>query len=216
MIHKLPQSSSGTAPVEILHPGSRTLFRHWEMVRGEDSAPVRSELKLHQLHTILPWLCVLERHPLKQSYSWRLAGSGICRLLGTDPTGTRALAGWPQFERETVVRGLDGVVGALQPCVARIKAVSGHGEAIGFEFLALPVQADGTNTIQVAGCFMPFGEPEWFGREVLTGFELSSLRMIWTEPVPGAKISALRPVNHAPSGRPAGPFVLINGGLSDN
>ena len=37
------------APEEILHPGSRALFRYWETIRMEDSAPNRRRLDLNRL-----------------------------------------------------------------------------------------------------------------------------------------------------------------------
>ena len=46
-----------------MHPAGRTLLRTWERVRGEQSAPNRTDLTMRDLANILPWVCVLHRDP---------------------------------------------------------------------------------------------------------------------------------------------------------
>ena len=52
---------------DLLHPGSRALLRHWELIRGERSVPTRGDLDLRKITEIVPWLCILERNPVRQA-----------------------------------------------------------------------------------------------------------------------------------------------------
>ena len=110
-------------PEEILHPGSRALFRYWEGVRGEMSAPPRDWLDLQKIRMLVPYLFMIERKP-GQGYSWRLAGTRVCELWGKELTGGPAFTQGDRFERDSISRLLDGVVDAHQPFVLRFRAVS--------------------------------------------------------------------------------------------
>lgn len=196
-------------PDEVLHPGSRQLFCHWERIRGEASAPLRSRIDLREIVRIAPWLAIIERAPGRQCFSWRLAGTGICRLWGRELTGRNALEGWHRFDHATLAKALEGVITTLQPFVARFSAQSEDGETVGIELLALPAYPDGRREPHILASFLPFREPQWSGERRLAGFELSSLRVIWTEPLPGEEARAL-----LPAGRPNGFLRVINGGLA--
>ncbi len=193
-------------PEEILHPGSRALFRYWEGVRGEMSAPPRDWLDLQKIRMLVPYLFMIERKP-GQGYVWRLAGTRVCELWGMEVTGKPALAQGERFERETVTRLLDGVIDAHQPFVLRFRLNSASGLNIAAEFVGLPLRARHGGATYVFGVIMPFREVRWSRNDRVTTFELSAARTIWIEPVPGARDLALvRPANsqHA--------FQIINGG----
>jgi hypothetical protein len=75
--------------------------------------------------------------------------------------------------------------------------------------LALPACPAGREHAQVLASLMPFREPHWPGAERLAGFQLSSLRVIWTEPLPGDDARALMPQR-----RPSLFLRVIDGGLA--
>lgn len=168
-------------PEEILHPDSRVLFRFWERVRGENSAIARSQIDLRQIKKILPWVAILERHPLRPAYTWRLAGSGVCRIWNTELTAQPFLADASDYDHDTICRLLDNVVASHQPCVSRYKAVYEDGEMLGLEMLAVPVLSASGNTTQLLASVVPFRAPYWLGQTRITRLELSKVKMIWTE-----------------------------------
>ena len=196
-------------PAEVMHPGSRQLFCYWERLRGEASAAPRSAIDLKDITRIVSWLALLEPAPGNRSYLWRLAGTGICRLWGRELTGREVLENWRPKDRECLMQALNGVVTAHQPFVARFGARSLDGDEVGIEVLALPVLKEGRREPQVLACLMPFREPPWSGESPLISFALSSLRVIWTEPLPGDETRML-----LPEGRPRGFLRVINGGLA--
>jgi len=200
---------ASTVPADVMHPGSRQLFCYWERIRGEASAPPRSRIDLKEITRIVPWLALMEPAPGNQSYLWRLAGTGICRLWGRELTGRDVLEDWRPNGRNSLMKALDGVVGAHQPFVARFSAGSLDGDEVGIEVLALPVFKDTRRQPYVLASLMPFREPQWSGESPLVSFALSSLRVIWTEPLPGEETRTL-----LPEGRPRGFLRIINGGLA--
>ena len=181
--------SRAKVPDDIMHPTARELFRFWESARGEMAAAKKQSMQLSKISKILSHVCILERNVHQQSYVWRLAGSGICRLWGKELTGTDVLETWPEFEKQTMASGFDMVVAMLQPCVSRFKAVNSFGSEIGIEFLCLPIQDSKTGAIQILGTVVPFRSPDWLGTRELVSFELSAMRKIWTDALPGDDIA---------------------------
>ena len=188
-------------PGDVLHPGSRTIFRHWEAIRGESPAPHRDDLDLRQLGPFVSWLFIMDRSHRTGSYVWRLAGSKVCELWRRELTGAEVLAGWDRFEFDTIHRLLDGVTKNLQPCTLRLRLTTSLGQIIDAEVVALPLRArDGS--IHVFGGVLPFRDAEALGHERVASMHLTSARTIWTEPVPG---------EHA-NRRARVPLRLVSGG----
>jgi len=194
------------APEEMLHPGSRALFRYWETIRGEMSAAQRDHLDLTKIRSLVPFLFMIERKP-GTSYVWRLAGTRVCDLWATELTGKPALTLAERFERETVARLFDGVIDNHQPFVLRFRLHSAKGMNATAEFVGLPLLSRNGAATYVFGVIMPFREICRPRHEQVTGFELSAARTIWTEPVPGA---AHMPTRNSPQA-----FQIINGGRAD-
>lgn len=202
---------ASATPEEILHPGSRALFRYWEALRGEMSAPPRDWLDLQKIRSLVPFLFMIERTP--GHFAWRLAGTKVCDLWGMELTGMPALAQGERFERETVTRLLDNVIDDHQPFVLRFRLSSAMGMTVAAELVGVPLRARNNGSIYVFGVVMPFREANWPRHDSVTTFELSAARTIWTEPVPGALDSA--PGKSARANLPQA-FQIINGGLAGN
>ena len=173
-----------TAPEAILHPASRSLFGYWNWLRAGRSAPCRRDIDLRPLAPILPWLGIMEREPDLRCHRWRLAGTGIARLWGRGLTGQQVAADWPDVYRRALVRALDGVCERQQPFVARLKAVSADGDALGIELFAATVEAAEGGAFQALCTVVPFREPLWLGRVPLVDIELTTLTAIWLAPLP--------------------------------
>jgi hypothetical protein len=169
-----------------MHPASRSLLRTWERLRGESSAPKRSDVTMRDLSSILPWVCILHRDPQQMAYTWRLAGSGVCETWGRTLTGLPAFNDWPSFDGETIVRGLDTVVGMKQPCVGRFIARSFGGREVGFEFAAVPVIANDGESVHVLATFATFRDQRRISGDPLVDFEIRRIRILWSDQLPGA------------------------------
>jgi hypothetical protein len=193
---------------QIMHPGTRMLFRFWEKIRAENAAPSRDDLDLKQISSIVPNLLILERNFLHQTYKWRLAGSQTCLLYRQQLTSTDALVEWDSFERDTLKQVFDTVVTSLQPCLVRFRLTTDRGQMIGAELLGLPIHARNAMRFQIFGGIFPFRDVSLLGYDSITHRELAAARSIWTEPLPGDKLVAgLRGTDALPGG-----LRLIKGG----
>ncbi len=168
-----------------MHPASRTLLRTWERIRGEANAPHRHDIGLRDLAEVVPWVCTLARDNEQMAYTWKLAGSAVCETWGRPLTGMQAFADWPSFDRETIVRGLDTVVGMKQPCVGRFLARSFGGREVGFEFAAVPVIAGDGESVQALATFATFRDRREMEGDPLVDFEIRRIRILWSDQLPG-------------------------------
>lgn len=191
---------------EILHPGSRALFRYWEAIRGEMSAPPRDGLDLKKIRSLVPFLFIIERKP-GRNYTWRLAGTRVCEFWGMELTGKPAFLQGERFERETVSRLLDGVIDRHQPFVLRFRLNSARSMSAAAELVGLPLRARHGEATYVLGTIMPFRQVTRARHDRITTFELSAARTIWTEPVPGRGAA---PAKTSPQA-----FQVVNGGRAD-
>jgi hypothetical protein len=198
------------APVdgEILHPGSRTLFRYWETIRAERPAPHRVDLDLGQIRAIVPDLFVLERDHVRQTFRFRLAGTRINQLHHKELTRADVLHGWDRFERDTLHRLLTTTVSTFQPCVVRMRLHSNMNHVIGVEMLCLPIVSRDDARMQIVGGLFPFRDVASLGYDRIVQQELTGARTIWTEHAGGGL--PVRPL--APAAKRPLPFTVIQGG----
>ena len=195
---------------EIGHAASRGLFRFWESIRGERSAPLRSDISLQEIRHLLPWMFISERGRGEAVHRLRLAGTGVCQLWGDNMTGKDLFASWSKFERSTMNKLLDSALADHHPFVMRCRARTARDVSATLEILGLPVQADDTGSTQVLGLVVPFQDTELLRGERLASFHLVSVRIIWIEPLPKSKAS----LSH-PAGQLQSHLKLIRGGRAD-
>jgi hypothetical protein len=181
---KRSMSDDSLSPHGIAHSTSRTLFRYWEKVRGERSAPLRSAMSLQPIRHLLPWIFISEPAPERSTHRLRLAGTGVCQLWGENMTGKDLFARWSKFERETMNKLLNSAIIDQQPFVMRCRARSQNGLMANLEIIGLPVESDDSGKRQVLGLTVPFVDAELLRNDRLVSFELVSIRIIWIEPLP--------------------------------
>jgi hypothetical protein len=169
------------AGTQILHPGSRALFRHWESIRAERACPKREDVDLRQIVEIVPDLMILEKNMLNSGWQYRLAGTRVCELFQCEMTGKDALAGWDTFERDVVSKSLDITLTRLQPCLARMRFITERGSVIATEMIGLPIYSSEHGKVQIFGGLFPFLDRGLDLIDKPVRRELVSSRMIWTE-----------------------------------
>ena len=175
------------ADSQILHPGTRLLFRNWEAIRSENAAPRRADLNLHQIRALMPNLVMIEKDPAV-GFKWRLAGTEVCKLFGRELTGTDALPFGDAFEKGTIRRLYQSVHTRLQPCLLRYRLTTDNGTVVGVEQVGLPLLNNAQTDVYVFGGIFPFHDPSKLRHSAITSFELASARTIWTEHLPGDKV----------------------------
>lgn len=194
--------------MQMLHPGSRKLFRYWEGLRAERPCPERSDIDLRQIVEIMPNLVILEMNHNIKEWSYRLAGTEVCALMDGSQTGKNALAGWDSFEKNVVAKSFAIAQERKQPCLVRMRFVFEGAPILPAEMVVLPVFDAKTQQVQLIGGVFPLLNGKTFIAAPFKRRELVSARMIWTEHEIGDVM-----LEHV--GRRATPMLrVINGGLS--
>ena len=169
------------ADSQILHPGSRRLFSHWETLRAERAFPTREEFEFETIKDLMPDLIVLERDNLRTSYRFRLAGTRVCRLFADNLTGKDVAVGWDSFETEIIQKHLGSALSEYQPALLRMRLKTDTNQIIAAELIALPVQMRESNRVQLIGGLFAFRDVNSIGHSSVVKRELIAGRMIWTE-----------------------------------
>lgn len=176
------------ADCQILHPGTRLLFRHWETVRAEKAAPKRDDLDLRRIRDLLPSIVIIESADGTDAYRWRLAGTDACHLMRRELTGTDALGLGDQFEKATIRKLYLSVINSLQPCLIRYRLTTNEAAVIAVEQVGLPLLNNQQTRAYILGAIFPFSDVSKLNYSSIAGFELASARTIWTEHLPGDKL----------------------------
>jgi hypothetical protein len=209
MMHDTTTDDHGDG--QILHPGSRQLFRQWEMLRAERACPTREEFDFAALKLVMPDMVVIDRDYLRDSFKYRLAGTRVCALFNQNLTAGNVMNGWDLFESDVMSRHLLTVVNQQQPAVVRMRLTTDRDQVIATELIALPTQMRESHRIQIIGGLFPFRAAHTLGHTAIVRRELVSARVIWTEHQ--EPLQRLEPERAAPPDRNAQRnFQLIDGG----
>lgn len=202
---------------DILHPAARNMFAVWDTIRQGRSAPCRNELDLRSIKKLLPHVALIERHPVKSEFTFRLAGTGLRKIFGEELTGTDFLRIWPRIEQSTISGHASDVIIRHQPCSMRFKGFTRDGRAEMLELMMLPLLPTERNATHILATLAPLAEPYWLGDYPIVRTELISMRTLGVErSSEGADTSLINEVAEpvsAPEVSQAGPFQLIRGGI---
>lgn len=186
------------------NPSTRLVFDYWDTLRGERSAPERGEIEPGALRHALADTFVLENEPIGPVF--RLAGTRLCALFGSELRSRPFAALWPDVEAQGDMRRLvQTVMDETAGAVAGLAAETQSGASVHLELLLLPLRYRGRTHARVLGALSPALTPDWLGLDMLDSMRMISLRMIWPD------AQARRPVEAAiPEARPK--LMLLPGG----
>ena len=212
MIEQLPLESE--KDTQMLHPGSRQLFRYWETLRAEKPFPRREDVDFAAIKAVMPDLVIIERDHLRKSFRYRLAGSRVCALFAVNLTASDVFANWDHFETDVIRRHLEIAQTRFQPAVIRMRLTTDREQQLAAELVILPVQMQNASTVQLIGGVFPFRSAAGLGHTSIAARELVSARVIWTEHQ-GTLPNPQEPIFENAGERPVSRnFRLIDGGLT--
>jgi hypothetical protein len=159
------------------HPASRTLFDYWDALRGERTAPERSELDPGVIRNILADTFILEVDPA-QTFPFRLAGTRVCALYGRDLKGVSFLDLWPAAEARSGRDVVLGVLSEMAGAVAGVAARTAGGTTHELELLLLPLRHGGKTHARLLGCITAEQAPPWIGLDPVTTQAITGIRML--------------------------------------
>src|SRR5262245_15085288 len=81
------------------------LYTYWNGLRAGRIAPLRLEIDPSRIGAILPEIFLLERMDAA-NYTYRLAGTRLCEMFGSELRGTNLLDGWSAPDRAALAGDL--------------------------------------------------------------------------------------------------------------
>jgi hypothetical protein len=168
---------------------SRELHSYWNLLRGERTAPERSEIDPGAIRGILADTFVLEVDRLNR-YPMRIAGTRTSSLLGRELKGSAFLDLWRSADGREIAAMLASVSDEAVAMLAGVSADPKGWKPLDFELLLLPLRHHGDTQARILGALSPASAPSWIGLQPAGPLTLLSLRVLArTESAPKRRIS---------------------------
>jgi hypothetical protein len=194
------------------------LYDYWDGLRAGRVAPLRLEIDPSRIGSILPEIFLLERTDAA-TYCYRLAGTRLCEMFGTELRGTNLLEGWSAADRAVLARSLRVTCEQGAATLATIEAGVDNVRRVQLEAVLLPLlHTDKAG--RVIGAMSPMSSPHWLGHDHLTSKRLVRHELIWPD---GRPIAGIAPVGvqspFLPTGSAKGDrraFRVLDGGRKED
>lgn len=165
----------------------QTLYAYWNELRAGRTAPRRLEIEPSRIGSILPETFMLERAE-PTSYHYRLAGTRLCEIFGTELRGTNMLAGWSTSDRAAISGDLTSTCEQGAVTLLTFEAGSETARRVQIEMILLPLMHANATMDRVIGAMSALTSPHWLGYERLTTKYLIDHQLIWPDGRPRSVI----------------------------
>lgn len=193
------------------------LYTYWNGLRAGRIAPTRLEIDPARIGAILPEIFLLERQDAG-TYCYRLAGTRLCEMFGSELRGTNLLDGWTATDRSMLANALALTCerGAATHLVMEASADSTRRVAL--EAILLPLMHAENAIGRVIGAMSAIASPHWLGHDHLRERRLISHEAIWPDGRANAALAAV-PRQSSPPPDAAGlrrSFRVLDGGRKED
>jgi hypothetical protein len=174
------------------HRSVLALYGYWNELRAGRLAPQRLEIEPSCIAGILSETFMLERME-GGSYQFRLAGTRLCELLGSELRGQDFLDGWSADDRGVLERHLRSICdrgAVLTLTFEGIGGLDGRHRAE-FEAVMLPLAHSGRRIARIIGAIGAMSAPYWLASEPMGSRRLLRHELIWPDGRPHAVVERL-------------------------
>lgn len=161
------------------HPATRELFAYWNGLRGDRTAPERSDIDPAAIRAVLADTFMLDVD-MPQGFPFRLAGTRVNGLFDAEQKGQSFLSLWRPMERRNMAAVLMTVADGACPVVAGAAGAPMGQDECAFELLFLPLRHYGRTHSRILGLIKTATRPAWLGLLPLGPLTLRSLRIVDT------------------------------------
>jgi hypothetical protein len=193
------------------------LYTYWNGLRAGRVAPARLEIDPSRIGAILPEIFLLERMDAA-TYCYRLAGTRLCEMFGSELRGANLLDGWPAPDRAALANDL-ALTCERGAVIHLVLEASADGERrVQLEATFLPLMhADGAIG-RVIGAMSAMASPHWLGHDPLRARRLLHHELIWPDGRPAVAPAAMPPQSTAPgaAGGVRRSFRVLDGGRKED
>lgn len=164
------------------HSHTRALYDYWDSLRLSRSAPLRSELDPRSIKPMLTNMFILQRMS-DTAYTYRLAGTAMCRRFGRELRDENFLDMWSDNEAASIRSLFKSISDDKTAAVLGVSVKYDDGTEALVEYLFLPVRLDSSREIRIVGCCSQLEETKNKADRVIAGHEIASLRLLWPDNV---------------------------------
>ena len=172
----------------------QALYGYWNELRAGRLAPQRLEIEPSRIAGILSETFMLERVDAA-TYRYRLAGTRLCEMFGSELRGKNFLDDWRDNDRHVLERDLATVCDEGAVAVIRLECSSDNRHRVEFEAVLLPLVHAGQNIARIIGAMSATSAPHWLASEPLPNRRLQSHEIVWPDQRPPVG----RPSRQSPS-----------------
>ena len=162
-----------------------TLYGYWNEVRAGRLAPQRLEIEPSRIAGILSETFMLERIDAA-TYQFRLAGTRLCELFGSELRGKNFLDGWSEQDRPVLARDLATICEQGAVAVLSLEGSSDTRHRVELEAILLPLIHGGNGIGRIIGAMSTTSTPHWLDNEPLRDRRLQRHELIWPDGRPHA------------------------------
>lgn len=166
------------------------LYAYWNEVRAGRIAPQRLEIEPSRIAGILSETFMLERIDAS-TYRFRLAGTRLCELFGSELRGRNFLDDWSEGDRNVLARDLATVCEQGAAAVLALEGSSDARHRVQLEAILLPLVHGGHSVVRIIGAMTPTSRPYWLDSEPLKTRRLERHEMIWPDGRPHSVVERL-------------------------
>ena len=175
-----PERPEGTDRFDMKQKTLHTLYGYWNEVRAGRLAPQRLEIEPSRIAGILSETFMLERTEAG-TFQFRLAGTRLCELFGSELRGKDFLDGWSQDDRAVVARDLATVCEHGAVAVLALEGSCDTRHRVELEAILLPLVHGGQRIGRIIGAMSATSAPHWLGSDPLRNRRLLRHELIWPD-----------------------------------
>lgn len=177
--------TGGTHRLAMKQKSLNTLYGYWNEVRAGRLAPPRLEIEPSRIAGILSETLMLERSDAR-TYRFRLAGTRLCELFGSELRGRNFLDDWSDADRSLLSRDLAVVCEQGAALVLSFEGSADSRHRVEIEAILLPLVHGGDRIVRLIGAMSPTSRPHWLDSEPLRARHLLRHELIWPDGRPHA------------------------------
>ncbi len=155
---------------------NKDLLHYWNGIRGTRAAPKRIEISPAEISHILPQTFILEARN-SQEFLFRLAGSKMCDIFGSEFRGLNFFSYWPIAEQIILKKYLSQLIDDGAVVSINFTATSDHNHEGSFEMIFMPLIHSGTHIDRILGGVAPTENYPWLGLTKLNFLAISTVEL---------------------------------------
>lgn len=156
---------------------TQTLFQYWNRLRGTDSAPRRGNIEPADIRDVLASTIILEVPSKARDPLFRLAGTAISSMFGSELRGQPLRAIVPPLNTVLIHRLVRNCVVDHVAAIITYQGRTARGRTADIEMLLLPLQ-DEQGDGRVLGAVSVIEPQFWVGLEAMVPSALHSVRVV--------------------------------------